>query len=157
MSTSAKFVARHALYDAAQQEAADRARNLLAEKGIEMVRLAWPDQHGLIRGKTMTVDSYLAALESGTEITMAPFFFDTANAIVFNPFSPGGGFDMPELSGSPNLTMVPDPTTFRVLPWAPDTGWVLCDLYFRDGSPFPFSPAASCATPSPSSKAPATT
>ncbi|MFD5809134.1 glutamine synthetase family protein [Rhodococcus aetherivorans] len=140
MSTSAKFVARHALYEAAQQEAADRARNLLAEKGIEMVRLAWPDQHGLIRGKTMTVDSYLAALESGTEITMAPFFFDTANAIVFNPFSPGGGFDMPELSGSPNLTMVPDPTTFRVLPWAPDTGWVLCDLYFRDGSPFPFSP-----------------
>ena len=71
---------------------------------------------------------------------MAPFFFDTANAIVFNPFSVGGGFDIPELSGSPNVIMLPDPTTFRVLPWAPETGWVLCDLYMRDGSPFPFAP-----------------
>ena len=28
---------------------------------------------------------------------------------------------------------------FRVLPWAPQTGWVLCDLYFQDGKPVPFS------------------
>lgn len=45
---------------------------------------------------------------------------------------------MPELSGCPNVIMLPDPTTFRVLPWAPETGWVLCDLYLRDGRPFPF-------------------
>ncbi|MFZ2173501.1 MAG: glutamine synthetase family protein [Rhodococcus sp. (in: high G+C Gram-positive bacteria)] len=140
MSTPAKFVARHSLFDAAQQEAADRARSVIEENNIEMVRLAWPDQHGLIRGKTMTAENYLSALAAGTEITMAPFFFDTANAIVFNPFSPGGGFGIPQLSGSPNMTMVPDPTTFKVLPWAQDTGWVLCDLYFRDGSAFPFSP-----------------
>jgi glutamine synthetase len=26
-----------------------------------------------------------------------------------------------------------------VLPWAPTTGWVLCDLYFNDGRPVPFA------------------
>src|SRR3546814_620161 len=31
------------------------------------------------------------------------------------------------------------PTTFKVLPWAPHTGWILCDLYFADGRPVPFS------------------
>src|ERR1700721_362623 len=35
--------------------------------------------------------------------------------------------------------MVADPPTFRVLPWAPETGWLLCDIYFADGKPVPFS------------------
>ncbi|MQA82980.1 MAG: glutamine synthetase [Streptosporangiales bacterium] len=139
MSTAA-FVGRHGLLSEEQLAAAEDTKKQIAENEIEMVRLAWPDQHGLIRGKTVSTDSYRTALESGIEITMAPFFFDTANAIVFNPFMPGGGFDMPELSGSPNVIMVPDPATFRTLPWVPDTAWVLCELYLRDGTPFPFSP-----------------
>ena len=44
------------------------------------------------------------------------------------------------MTGSPNLTIVPDPATFRVLPWAPGVGWVLCDEYFNNGMPFHFSP-----------------
>jgi glutamine synthetase len=35
---------------------------------------------------------------------------------------------------------VPDPATFRVLPWAPEVGWILCDEYFVSGVPFHFSP-----------------
>ena len=35
--------------------------------------------------------------------------------------------------------MIADPTTFRVLPWAPQTGWMLCDIYFGNGAPVPFS------------------
>jgi glutamine synthetase len=35
--------------------------------------------------------------------------------------------------------MVADPTTFKVLPWAPNTGWLLCDIYFGNGKPVPFS------------------
>ena len=46
----------------------------------------------------------------------------------------------PEMTGSPNLTIVPDPATFRVLPWAPGVGWILCDEYFNSGVPFHFSP-----------------
>ena len=46
---------------------------------------------------------------------------------------------MPEMQGAADILMVPDPSTFRVLPWAPDTGWFLCDLQFPDGRPVPFS------------------
>jgi glutamine synthetase len=134
------FAARHGLWTSAQQEAADRLGSEITNLGLEAIRLSWPDQHGILRGKSYSADAFSAALRGGAEITMAPFFFDTANAIVFNPFSVGGGFDIPELSGSPNVIMLPDPATFRVLPWAQETGWVLCDLYMRDGSPFPFAP-----------------
>ena len=38
--------------------------------------------------------------------------------------------------------MVPDARTFRVLPWVPKTGWVLCDLQFAGGRPVPFDTRA---------------
>ena len=38
--------------------------------------------------------------------------------------------------------MVPDPATFRVLPWSPHSGWLLCDLYHKDGAPIPISSRA---------------
>src|SRR5579885_2930297 len=52
----------------------------------------------------------------------------------------GGGMGLDEMTGSPNLVIVPDPATFRVLPWEPEVGWILCDEYFLSGVPFHFSP-----------------
>src|ERR1700745_2326917 len=46
---------------------------------------------------------------------------------------------MAEMAGAADVLMVPDPLTFRVLPWAPTTGWVLCDIHFSDGRPVPFA------------------
>ena len=46
---------------------------------------------------------------------------------------------MKEMEGAADVLMVADPTTFRVLPWAPSTGWLLCDLHFADGRPVPFA------------------
>jgi glutamine synthetase len=45
---------------------------------------------------------------------------------------------MAEFQGAGDVLMMADPSTFRVLPWAPDTGWVLCDLKFQDGRPVPY-------------------
>lgn len=138
--TSSGFIGRNGLFTPEQEDAAERLRAEVERNGLEVVRMSWPDQHGLLRGKSLTVPAFLNALTNGIEITMAPFFFDTANAIVLNPFSVGGGFGDPALSGSPNVIMVPDPATFTILPWAPGTGRVLCDLYMRDSSPFPYAP-----------------
>ena len=63
---------------------------------------------------------------------------DTSHRTVFPAFTPGGGFGMPELQGAADVLMVPDVSTFKVLPWAPETGWLLCDLAFQDGRPLPF-------------------
>ena len=64
---------------------------------------------------------------------------DTSHKTVFPVFTAGGGFGMKEMEGAADVLMVADPTTFRVLPWAPTTGWLLCDLYFSDGRPVPFA------------------
>ncbi|PXY23039.1 glutamine synthetase [Prauserella sp. PE36] len=140
MPSNAKFIERHGLHTPEQAEAAARSRSLVEQHGIEMIRLVWPDQHGLMRGKALTAPAYFGALESGNEITMAPFFFDPANAIVLNPFSADGGFEIEGLGGSPNVTMVPDPQTFTILPWAPKTAVVFTDLYLTSGTPFPLAP-----------------
>lgn len=140
MSATSNFIDRHGIYSEAEQAAARALLARIDELGLDAIRMTWPDQHGLLRGKSMSRDGFASALKGGIEITMAPFFFDTANGIVFNPFSPDGGFGVPELAGSPNVVMVPDVATFQVLPWADGTGWVMCDLYSRNGSPFPFSP-----------------
>ena len=58
---------------------------------------------------------------------------------MFPVFTSGGGFGMREMEGAADVLMVADPTTFRVLPWAPATGWLLCDIYFADGRPVPFA------------------
>lgn len=140
MNEKNNFIERHNLWTTEQAEAADKVIAEIEASGIEVVRLSWADQYGLLRGKALTVKALKAAFAEGSEITMAPFFFDLASSIVFNPFTPGGGFEIAELSGSPSVVMVPDPTTFKVLPWADKTGWMIADLHWKSGEPFPLCP-----------------
>src|SRR4051812_19104358 len=114
-------------------------RRLVEEKNLEVIRLAFPDQHGILRGKTIVASEAIAALESGCSITTTMLAKDTSHRTVFPVFTAGGGFGMKEMEGAADVLMVPDTTTFRVLPWAPATGWVLCDLHFNDGRPVPFA------------------
>ena len=58
----------------------------------------------------------------------------------------GGGVGMSEMQGAADIRIVPDLATFRILPWAPDTGWFLCDARFQDGrleQVVPFEPVKS--------------
>ncbi len=134
------FIRTHGLWSEGDESAAREVLNSVDGAGVDLVRFAVPDQHGIIRGKTIASRLLPAAFANGIDFPVAPLFFDTANAIVFNPFEKGGGFGMEEMQGDPNVVLVPDPTSFRVLPWAPHIGWVLCDLYFPSGLPVPFSP-----------------
>ena len=131
-----RFVEKHGLWSDAQKKAAEEVLARLEKENIQMVRLSWPDQYGLLRGKSLTVDALKAAFSSGSEITNGPFLFDTANALFENPFGKNM-FSGTEMAGVGNIVMVPDPTTFKVLPWADRTGWLLADLYLRSGAPFP--------------------
>jgi glutamine synthetase len=81
---------------------------------------------------------------NGVTMTTTLLAKDTAHKSVFPVFTPGGGFGMPEMEGGADFVMIADPSTFRVLPWAEKTGWLLCDIYFPNGKPVPFSTRAVC-------------
>ena len=133
------FVERHGLWSEVQKEAASRLRKTVEAQNLEVIRLSFPDQHGILRGKTLVASEALASLESGCSITTTMFAKDTSHKTVFPVFTAGGGFGMREMEGAADVLMVADPTSFRVLPWASATGWLLCDVYFTDGRPVPFA------------------
>ena len=110
--------------------------------GLKAVRFSFADQHGVLRGKTLAVAEVPAALERGVTVTRTLLLKDTSHRTVFPAFTPGGGVGMAEMQGAADVLMMPDPSTFRVLPWAPDTGWVLCELAFQDGRPVPYDTRA---------------
>lgn len=139
MSGAGSFVERHGLWTKEQHL---EAKDLLSEfktRNIEVVRFSFPDQHGILRGKTLTVDEAVKVLAEGVTLTTTLLAKDTSHKTAFPVFSRGGGFDMPEMQGGADFMIVADPTTFRVLPWLKNTGWLLCDAYFGNGKPVPFA------------------
>src|SRR5437016_1896957 len=133
------FVERNGLWSAEQKEAAKRLAAIVQEKKLETIRLSFADQHGILRGKTLVASEAVRSLESGCSITTTMLAKDTSHRTVFPVFTAGGGFGMREMEGAADVLMVADPSTFRILPWAPTTGWLLCDLHFNDGRPVPFA------------------
>jgi glutamine synthetase len=131
----AGFIGRHGLWTDAQYAAAAQLRRVIDETGVELVRFAFADPHGVLRGKTLTRSSLAAALRSGITAPSSLLLKDTSGKSVFPVFSPDAE---PGLGGAGDIVLVPDPATFRVVPWAGRTGWVLCDVHFPDGSPVPF-------------------
>ena len=133
------FIERHNLWSDEQSRAAAEVARRIRTDGIELVRLSFADLHGILRGKALLADAMPSALEDGCAVTSTVLLKDTAHRTVVPVFSAGAGMDVPRLQGASDIVMVPDPTTFRVLPWLQSTGWMLCDIYFPDGTPVSFS------------------
>lgn len=133
------LVDRHGLLtDDAKRRAADILDQVAAE-GIEAIRLSFADQHGILRGKTVVADELAGAFAGGCSMTTTLLLKDTSHRTVFPVWAEGDILGRGDIKGAGDFIMVPDPATFRVLPWADGTGWMLCDLYFPDGTPVPFS------------------
>ncbi len=99
-----------------------------------------PDQHGILRGKTLVASEARAALWDGVQPHLDPARQGhLAQDRVLRCSRAGGGFAIEGFQGGADFTVVADPATFKVLPWAPRTGWILCDAYMADGKPCPFA------------------
>jgi len=138
-SLTKSFVARHGLWTAEQARLAKAVAQKIKKHRLELVRFSFADQHGVLRGKTLMADDALGAMTSGVTMTTTLLAKDTSHKTVYPVFTAGGGFDMAEMQGGGDFVMIADPATFKVLPWAPNTGWLLCDIYFVNGKPVPFS------------------
>ncbi len=140
----ASFVERHNLWNEAQSKAAAQVDRIIKKEKLEVVRFSFADQHGVLRGKTLLASEAANAMRNGVTMTTTLLAKDTAHRTVYPVFTPGGGFALDEMQGGSDFVMVADPTTFRILPWANKTGWLLCDIYFGNGRPVPYSTRARC-------------
>ncbi|ESQ90510.1 glutamine synthetase family protein [Asticcacaulis benevestitus] len=111
---------------------------LIKTHKLEVVRLAFADQHGILRGKTIAAADFASAAMSGHSMTSSLLLKDTAHRTTF-PLWRTAVADMEDYAGARDMIMMPDLDTFKILPWSLHSGWVLCDLVFQDGRPVPVS------------------
>ena len=131
------FVARYGLLsDSAVALAGEVAERILTQR-LRTVRLAVVDQHGILRARALSPEAAVAAMSNGLDFSGAIYSLDTGNNVFVPPFAAGGGFGIAEFTGFPDVVLVPDPRTFKILPWADRTGWLQCDAYFANGQPVP--------------------
>jgi glutamine synthetase len=135
--TSSSFAARHNLIDEEKSRVIAEVLARLEKEEIETVRVNFVDQHGIMRGKTLTSKGLAAAFEAGVSMTSTLLLKDTSHNTVF-PIWQESDVLTGHMMGAADFLMLPDPSTFRVLPWAPHSAWILSDLYFTDGDPVPY-------------------
>jgi len=133
-------------------EAAERGAALaasVAAQGIETIRVLFPDQHGILRGKAIAARTLGSLFATGLSVPSTLILKDTAHRTVFDVWRDGLTLDGVPLAGGGDLLLVPDPDTFAPLPWSPHSAILLCDLaYRRGGRVVGHAPAPCCAAPS---------
>jgi glutamine synthetase len=129
------FAQRCGVHDAAREQAVQQLERLVAERGVELVRFAWCDLHGVLRGKTLVAAAAAKALREGVGLVSTLMLKDTSDRTAFKVFEPGGTASLPGFGFANNLLLVADPQSFRELPWTPGTGWLRAQPWFQDGTP----------------------
>ncbi|HET9656760.1 MAG TPA: glutamine synthetase family protein [Kineosporiaceae bacterium] len=113
------------------EQVVDLVRGLRA-RGIDVVRVSYPDLIGTDRGRDVLIDELPSVLEHGMAFCRAVFHTTPRGDVV--PVQ--GGL----AEGLPDVKVVPDLTTLTDLPWEPGAAWCLSDTHVHDGGPAPESP-----------------
>jgi glutamine synthetase len=129
------FAQRCGIHDAAREQALRRTSKLIDATGLELVRFAWCDLHGVTRGKTLVASAAANAMHEGVGMVSSLLLKDTSDLTAFKIFEPGGAAALPGFEFASNLLLLADPASFRQLPWTPATGWVLGQPWFQDAQP----------------------
>ena len=100
------------------------------QAGVKLVRFLYCGNDGVIRGKTASMEALDGALEAGIGLTMAMQSFTVLDRLI------------PEGSFGPvgEIRLVPDLSTFTVLPYAPKSGRLLVDMVQVDRTPWAVCP-----------------
>ena len=123
------------IHDMPRAAACEQLLERIASQGIERVRVGWCDLHGVLRGKTLMAGAVAEALDSGVSLVSTVMLKDTSDRTAFAVFDGSLAALMPGFGFANNLVLLPDPSSFRVLPWAPGTGWLQAQPWFDDGTP----------------------
>jgi glutamine synthetase len=109
------------------------AERVLAEARaghVRLTRVMWCGNDGLIRAKALTTATLQSRLRGGVGLSSAQPVQNALDQIA-------SGTDRGPVG---EMRLVPDPGTFRFLPFAPSTAGMLGDLHGLDGKPDPTCP-----------------
>ncbi|TAG26040.1 MAG: glutamine synthetase [Burkholderiales bacterium] len=117
---------------------ADQILRLVAESGIEQVRIAWCDVHGELRAKSILLRALPAALSDGIGMVGTQALKDTSDRTAFKVFEPDGLAHLPmlaEFAQASNFTVKPNLESYKQLPWAANTAWLQGQMLGADSQP----------------------
>ncbi len=116
-------------YDYASNKAAavDYVVREARDAGVRLVRCLWMDLSSVIRGRSVHVDVLRRHMLNGIGIPAAGMGLTTTDQQA-----------LPELPGQ--VRLLPDPSTFRLVPYASNAALMLGDLYETDMQPWALCP-----------------
>jgi len=112
----------------------EQVRQLIRERGIEVVEIGGADMDGVFRGKRVLASTFLEGCPAGFPQCDVIFGWDIAEQLIDGLAV--GSAD----TGFADIVMHPDLATFRVVPWEEKTAAVVCDYATEDGEPLAISP-----------------
>jgi glutamine synthetase len=101
-----------------------------AASDVKLVRFLYCGNDSVIRGKACHTRFLASYLRSGIGLTVAMQSFN-----VLDQLAPDGSF-----GPVGEIRLVPDPDTFALLPYAPKSARLLCDMLTLDGEPWEACP-----------------
>jgi glutamine synthetase len=113
---------------------AKQLKEAFEKHGVRRVKVGGYDVDGILRGKYLALDKFWGALEEPIGFCDVVFGWDASDVLTDNARVTGWHTGYPDTRGRV------DPSTFRVLPWEPDTAAFLLDFVNDDGSPHPACP-----------------
>ncbi|MCL4505378.1 MAG: glutamine synthetase family protein [Chloroflexi bacterium] len=114
-------------YASNKASALDYVMREARDAGVRLVRCLWADLSSVIRGRAIHVDALRRHMLNGIGIPASSMGLTTTDIQA-----------IPGLQGQ--VRLLPDPTTFRLAQYAPNTALMLADLYETDLQPWALCP-----------------
>jgi glutamine synthetase len=109
---------------------ADRVTQAARKAGVRLVRFLYTDNGGVTRGKATHIDGLRSRMDDGIGLTVAMQAMNMLDQLApVEGMGPVG-----------EIRLIPDPETFKVLPYAPHSAAMTVDMCYNDGSPWEACP-----------------
>lgn len=116
---------------------ADELKAFAEDHQIKTFKVGAVDVDGLWRGKRIAAPYFLESVAAkGTNICNILFGWDLQDQSIPNLKYTGWQ------TGYPDITLLPDLSTLKLVPWEPGTASVICDIYEIDGTLLELAPRA---------------
>lgn len=107
---------------------------------LETIRVLFADQHGILRGKTIVASALPSVLANGLGVPGTLLLKDTSHRTSFPVWTDTDSEHTGPLAGAADVLLVPEPETFRELPWTNKSAWIFCTPVLKSGTAIDFAP-----------------